>query len=130
MKKIFFLSTFFVIALFSFSQAQQTAKVPSLETYNNNKFKDTFTFELSEKMTKEKVAEMSNYYTAYFTTTFDEKKNTISVKMINQEWKNRQIMRRLFSGLQIEKVTLEGKEMSTDEFFKEYVLTTDQQPSK
>jgi hypothetical protein len=130
MKKIFFLSSFFVIALFSFSQAQQTAKISSLEAYNNNKFKDTFTFELSEKMTKEKVAEMSNYYTAYFTTTFNEKDNTISVKMMNQEWKNRQIMRRLFSGLQIENVIVEGNQMSTDEFFKEYVLTTDQQPSK
>lgn len=130
MKKLFFLIAFFVCAFFSFSQAQQIAKVSSLEAYNTNKFDDSFTFELNDKITKEKVTEMSSFYTAYFTTTFDEKKNSITMKMVNQEWRNRQIMRRLFSALEIEKVIIEEKEMSTDAFFKDYVLTTDQQPNK
>jgi len=125
MKKIFFVTLFFVAAIFSFSQAQQIANVTSLETYINDKFNDTFTFELSEKMTIEEIREQSSYYTKYFTTTFDEKENSITMKMTNQDWSNRQIMRRLFAGLQIENVILEGKEIRTDEFFKEYVLTTD-----
>lgn len=130
MKKIIFLSAFFVTAMFSFAQAQQVAKVNSLEMYEKQKFNDVFTFELTTKETKERVSETSKFYKEYFTTTFDEKTNSIVVKMANQDPTNRKIMRRLFAGLGINEVTVEGKNIPVEEFFRMYVYTVDKQPTK
>lgn len=129
MKKIVFFALMFVAGTYSFAQSQ-SAKVNSLEMYNNQKFKDVFTFELTEKITKDEVAKASSFYTKYFTTSFDEKKNSITVTMANQEKMNRQIMRRLFAALNIQEIAVEGQAVQVDEFFKTYVFTPDQQPTK
>lgn len=126
MKNIFLLILIFAGAQFTF--AQQVAKVNSLEKYNKEKFSDVFTFELTEKVSKEKVLETAKYYTKYFSASFDERSNTVTLKMNSQDWQNRHIMRRFFAGMGIEEVNMEGTPVKTDDFFKEYVLTTDQQP--
>jgi len=126
MKNIFLLILMFAGAQFTFSQ--QIAKVNSLEKYNKDKFSDVFAFELTEKVSKETVLEAAKYYTKYFSASFDERTNTVTLKMNNQDWQNRHIMRRFFAGMGIEEVNMEGTPVKTDDFFKEYVLTTDQQP--
>lgn len=120
MKKIVFLSAFMFLATFSF--AQQKAVVSSLKAFDEAKSNDIYTFELTEKMTKERVAELSDYYTRYFTTTFDEKKNTVTVQLNNTEHSTKMVVRRLFSGMGIDEVLVEGKAISTDAFFADYVL--------
>jgi hypothetical protein len=130
MKKIIFLSAFLFSAAISFAQAEQSAKVASIDVYNAQKFKDIFTFDLTERVTKEHVAEVSKFYIKYFTTTFDEKKNSIVVKMANQDTGNRKIMRRLFAGLGVSTISIDGKTLSVDEFFQEYVYTADQPTTK
>jgi hypothetical protein len=130
MKKIIFLSAFLFSVAISFAQTEQSAKVASIETYNSQKFKDIFTFDLTEKVTQEHVAEVSKFYIKYFTTTFDEKRNSIVVKMANQDIGNRKIMRRLFAGLGVNTVSIDGKTLSVDEFFQEHVYTADQPTTK
>lgn len=127
MKNIVLLILMFAGVQFTFSQTQQTAKVSSLEKYNKEKFGDVFTFELTEKVSKETVQETAKYYTKYFSASFDERSNAVTLKMNNQDWQNRHIMRRFFAGMGIQEVNVEGTPIKTDDFFKEYVLTTDQQ---
>lgn len=130
MKKILVLSIFLFSTLLSFAQAEQKAIVNSLSEYAIEKSKDQFSFVLTKKTTQEHVVSTARFYTDYFTTTFDEANNTMKVTMNNQDWINRQIMRRLFSGLNIQEVMLEDKVFHVDDFFKEYVLSIDEQPIK
>ncbi|HRO76392.1 MAG TPA: hypothetical protein PLP27_09620 [Crocinitomicaceae bacterium] len=120
MKKIVFLSVFMFLATFSF--AQQKAIVSSLKAFDEAKSNDVYSFELSEKMTKERVTELSDYYTRYFTTSFDEKKNTVTVKLNDTEYSTKMVVRRLFAGMGIDEVLIEGKTISTDTFFADYIL--------
>lgn len=130
MKNTFFILFFLVISPIVFGQEiakNQVASVKSLKTYSEEKFKDTFTFDLSEKVSKQAVDALSKPYTNYFKVELDERKNSIKVVMNDQDWKNRKIMRRLFVALSINEVQIDGKSLSTTDFFQQYVLTTDTQ---
>jgi len=130
MKNLFLIFVLFFSTQISFSQDYKTVRVNSMETYNEQKFHDEFSFQFTTPMTKEQVMDAAKYYKDHFSVTFNAKDNTFHVKMVDQDWKHRSIMRRLFAGLYISKVMIDGKTLGVDDFFKEYVYTTDQIPAK
>ena len=82
MKSLFFSLVF---VLFGFVTYAQEASVQSAEDFKKSVVDGKITMTLPAEITKENVSKYSAYYTAFFTTEFDEQNRQIKFNMVNND---------------------------------------------
>lgn len=102
------------------------AIVQSTKDFQAQELKDIFTFTVSKDITAEQVKYQSAFYTDYFTVQFNEATHQLTFKMNDQDLKKRNIMRRMFAGLEVESVQFDGIFYTVDDFFQKHIYRLEQ----
>lgn len=119
MKKLFLLLT---VALSAFAASAQNNAKTTAAALQQAKTTGVYTFRLSDGITADEVAAKSNYYTQYFTTSFDAAKHEATITLTQKEELNRRVMQRLMVGLQVSEVYVDGgSPMTFEEVFEKHI---------
>jgi hypothetical protein len=119
MKKLISMLT---VCLFVFAaSAQYTATATSTDV-STGKSSGLFSFVLSTAITSEQVDGVKGYYENYFTVSFNPTSHVMQVKMKAKEELNYKVMNRLMVSLNIQKFIIDGKALTFDEFYNQYLI--------
>lgn len=102
--------------------APAKAKVESAAKFNAAKGKGTYVFELPAGATAESVKKTASYYTQYFTVNFDEKTKKAELNMVQTDEKAKHVIVRFLVSNNVQAVTMDGKDYTPEEFFKEHIV--------
>ncbi len=118
-----FLSVLTVVSLVTMSYAQEinSATAQSKTELILSKETGNYSFILGNKLSAEEVAKNAQYYIHYFTVVYSEKTNEAKITMIENDEKNRHIVVRFLTACGIQNVIIEGKSITIDEFFVNYM---------
>lgn len=101
--------------------APAKARVESSAKFNAGKSKGTYEF-LIPSATADEVKKTSAYYTQYFTVDFDDKTKTAKIKMVKTDEQAKHVIVRFLVANQVKEVSMDGKDYSPEEFFKQHIL--------
>lgn len=123
MKKI--ISTlFFVAGLVTFGFAQETNDIAVSEGATElvaSKTSGVYEFTLPSNVTKDQVEASAKYYTSVFTVEFDEASHKATITMIKNEVKDRYVINRLLTSLQVRHVQVGEESLELHEFVDAYL---------
>lgn len=117
MKTVFTTLIFILSIGFSFGQAS----VKSAKDLTSIKETGICKIKLPSDLTKEFVDSRAKYYPLYFTVSFDEATDIATIKMTDNTSRSRAIIIRFLAGCNIQTIKVEGKEVSRDELFENYL---------
>jgi hypothetical protein len=116
-------SLFFMICLWmnlSFGQEAKIAKLNNQEQFVKSKEIGDFVFKVAG-LTSKQVSKLASYYTVYFSASYSEKTEEISIKMIQSDAQGRRVILRLFSALDIQHIELDGKMYLNSDFYDKFL---------
>jgi hypothetical protein len=118
-----FLSVLTVVSMVTMSYAQDvtSATAQSKTELISSKKTGNYSFILGNKLSADEVAKNAQYYVHYFTVDYSVKTNEAKITMIENDEKNRHIVVRFLTACGIQNVIIEGKSITTDEFFVNYM---------
>lgn len=120
---LFKTSLFFIICLWmnlSFGQEAKIAKLNNQEQFVKSKEIGDFVFKVAG-LTSEQVSKLASYYTVYFSASYSENTEEISIKMIQSDAQGRRVILRLFSALDIQHIELDGKMYLNSDFYDKFL---------
>ena len=107
------------ISVFSFGQeSPKTAFAKSKAEMTQSKTSGNYSFTLPKGTTSTTVEQNAKYYTHYFTVNYTESSQEAKITMITNDEKSRHIICRFLIASGVEKVNVEGKSMSVEEFYE------------
>ena len=118
MKSLFFSLVF---VLLGFITNAQEASVQSAEDFKKSVVDGKITMILPADITKENVSKYSAYYTAFFTTEFDEQNHQIKFNMVNNDGKSRRVVLRFLSANGIQFVKVGDQSLPMANFYEAYL---------
>ncbi len=104
----------------SFGQEAKIAKLNNQEQFVKSKEIGDFVFKVAG-LTSEQVSKLASYYTVYFSASYSEKTEEISIKMIQSDAQGRRVILRLFSALDIQHIELDGKMYLNSDFYDKFL---------
>ncbi|HBW86698.1 MAG TPA: hypothetical protein DEF82_08175 [Crocinitomicaceae bacterium] len=104
----------------SFSQGAKTAKIGDNNSIQKSKEIGEFTFEVAG-LTTDQVIKSASYYPLYFTVSYAEKNEKLSIKMVQSDAFSRRVIMRFFSALDIQNIESEGKTYLCDDFYLKFL---------
>jgi hypothetical protein len=114
--------SFLGIYINSFSQeSAKTAIASNLTEINTSKENGIYKFILPKGTTISAVEQSAKYYTIYFTVSFDEPKEEVTIKLINNDEKSRHVIVRFLVSTEVNSVSMGGKTFSTEDFYRNYM---------
>ena len=123
MKKILGLVAGIMMAAFTFGQST-IAFSDASETYNK-KETSSFNFLFSPVHSAEDIASNAAYYESYFTVTVvsaGDKGNKVNISLVEDNEMARRVIMRLFVNLEINAISVNGKEMERNDFMTTYIM--------
>ncbi len=123
MNKLLLTAVLFLGLTFSLS-AQDKSKNASVHTKAEvlqSKMSGIYLFTMPQGTTEATVKQSANYYTNYFTVSFDASSHVAKITMLNNDEKSRHIICRFLISSGVDKVTMEGSEFTVDEFYNAYI---------
>lgn len=122
MKRLIY--TLFAVMLVSFAaNAQEPAELAVSkggDALAKSKISGEYVFTLPASVSKEDVEKSAKYYTHYFTVNFDAGSHDAKVVLTNNEIKSRYVIARFLSSCGVRFITVDGKNVSLDEFSNTY----------
>lgn len=110
---------FVFFAGFSFSQDKIfEAKVANPKQFQESKTSGEFKFIFPKETKKETLEKNAAFYTQYFTMQFDEAKHVVTLKMLTNDSKSRQIINRFMISNKITQIEMDGVLYKVDEFYQ------------
>ena len=120
MKKILFL--FLLVSSFSFSQQNSlTAKLENSGQFKENKVNGKFTFIFPKDLKPEEINKNAQFYVNYFTVQINKRNEVITITMLENSQKNRQIIQRFLLANNIKSIDIDNKIISVSQFYNEYL---------
>lgn len=122
--KTLFLSFLAVVSIAVMSFAQEVSNTATAQSKTEllaSKESGNYSFILPGVLTSEEVAKNSSYYVHYFTVTYTEKSHEALVKLISNDEKSRHVVVRFLTVCGVQNVAVEGKTMSLEEFFLNFM---------
>ena len=119
-----YIVTLLFLAIYTNSFSQESAKTAianNLTEINTSKENGIYKFILPKGTTLASVEQSAKYYTIYFTVSFDESKNEVTIKLINNDEKSRHVIVRFLVSTEVNSVSMEGKPFSTEDFYRNYM---------
>lgn len=117
--KLILCSFILLLSVFSFSQDKvNEAKVVNSKQFQANKEAGEFKFVFPEITKKEEVERNAAFYKEYFSVIYDESTHSVTIKMVQNNEKNRQIIKRFFVSMNIKQIEMNGTSMQVDEFYQ------------
>lgn len=104
----------------SFCQGAKTAKIGDNNSIQKSKEIGEFTFEVAG-LTTDQVIKSASYYPLYFTVSYAEKNEKLSIKMVQSDAISRRIIMRFFSALDIQNIESEGKTYLCEDFYLKFL---------
>ncbi len=80
-----------------------------------------FNFKLPNTVTKKDVEVSASFYTMYFSVEFSEEKNTVSIKLKENEDRAVHVMGRFFLSLGIKEIAYQEKMYTVEEFYTTFL---------
>jgi hypothetical protein len=80
-----------------------------------------YSFILPDSITSSDVERNNKYYNNYFKVEFNELTNESIIKLMKNDEKSKHLICRFLFASGVEKVIHEGKKMSVEEFFQNYI---------
>lgn len=123
LKSLLFMSIMvFGFVGFAFSQDKaNTAKSSSKVVLAEGKTTGNYIIILPEGANAEQVKKNASYYQSSFTVDYLEKTREVRIKMIQNDDRNRHVIVRFLSACGVQYVAVDGKNLSTEEFFTAYL---------
>jgi len=118
MKSLFFSLVFVLVGFIGYAQE---ASVQSAEDFKKSVVDGKITMILPADITKENVSKYSAYYTAFFTTEFDEQNHQIKFNMVNNDGKSRRVVLRFLSANGIQFVKVGDQSLPMSNFYEAYL---------
>lgn len=105
--------------------AQETSNTVTAQSKTEllaSKESGNYTFTLPDGITPEEVSKNAKYYVHYFTVEYIEKSNQAKLTMISNDEKGRHVIVRFLTACGAQHVIVDGKSMSIEDFFNNYLL--------
>lgn len=118
MKSLLFSLVFVFIGFVSYSQE---ATAPSAEAFKKSVIDGNIAMILPAEITADAVTNYSKYYTAYFSTSFDENKHEVTFNMVNNDAKSRRVIIRFLSANGIQFAKVGKKSLPLANFYDAYL---------
>ncbi len=118
MKSLIFSLVFMLVGFVSFSQE---AVIPSAELFKKSVLNGKIEMTLPAEITKEDVSKYSKYYTAFFTTSFDEKSHQITFNMVSNDAKSRRVIIRFLSANRVQFAKVGESTLPLSNFYDAYL---------
>jgi hypothetical protein len=121
MKKVFLIVTLIFVG-FSTINAQSYAISADAKKLEIAKNTGVYEFIMGADVTEDKVAEVSKYYTEYFTIKFDEATHKATITLFNKDETSKMVMTRYFITIGADKIAMGDELMPIQDYFKKYIL--------
>jgi hypothetical protein len=123
MNKLFLSAVLFLgISITAIGQEKQKiATVKSKTEIVAAKEKGNYSFTLPKGTTATSVEQNAKYYTIYFKVNFNESTEEANIVMITNDEKSRHVICRFLNASGIEKVSMEGKDYTVEEFYQNFI---------
>ena len=118
MKSLFYSLVFVLVG---FTGYAQEASVQSSEDFKKSVVDGKITMTLPAEITKENVSKYSAYYTAFFTTEFNQQNHQIKFNMVNNDGKSRRVVLRFLSANGIQFVKVGDQSLPMSNFYEAYL---------
>jgi hypothetical protein len=119
MQKLFFSLIFTLVTLISFGQ--DVANFGTSTTIIQGKQVGKFEVKLPSRVTNEDVSNYAQYYTNYFTVTYNNKTNIASIQMVNNDSQTRRIIIRFLAANQISLVSVDNTPYDLNTFYDNFL---------
>ena len=104
---------------FTFSQDKIfEAKVANPKQFQESKTSGEFKFIFPKETKKETIEKNAAFYTEFFTTQYDEASHIVTIKMLVNDAKSRQIINRFMISNRISQIEMDGVLFKVDEFYQ------------
>ena len=115
-------SILFSIALISvcFSSFSQEAFVENKQIFEQSIADGVISMMLPVSVTAEDVSKYAQYYTPYFTTSFDADSHKVTFTMVNNDIKSRRVIMRFLGASKIQTVKVEDKSYLVHELYENF----------
>lgn len=123
MKKLFY-TLFVVIGLSTFGFAQEksnTVLSNGATELTASKVSGDYVFQLPENVTAEDVKSSAEYYTHYFSVSFDENSHKVSITMVENTSKNRFVIARFLTACKMEYIQIDNDALKVHDFIEQYL---------
>lgn len=119
MQKLFFSLIFTLVTLVSFGQ--DVANFGTSTTVNQGKQTGKFEVKLPARVTPEDVANYSQYYTNFFTVSFNNTTKIASIQMVNNDSQTRRIILRFLTANQISLISVDNTPYDLNTFYDNFL---------
>lgn len=110
------------ITAFSFYGYSQNAKVSgNLESLKKEVREGVFTFVLPESITEADVNKSAQYYTDYFTVTYNDNSKVANIKMKENTPAARRVIIRFLLSSGVKSIDFQGKEHTINDFYEKFL---------
>jgi hypothetical protein len=106
--------------LISYAQERVASAISDDNFVSANKA-GLYTFAVPNDITAKEVALSAEYYTMYFTVTFDEKNHQTIITLKDKSDNAKHIIGRFFVSLGLREITYNGSTYSVEEFYQKYL---------
>lgn len=118
MKSILFSIAFIT---FCFSSICQEASVENKQIFEQSIADGVISMMLPVSVTAEDVSKYAQYYTPYFTTSFDADSHKVTFTMVNNDVKSRRVIMRFLGASKIQTVKVEDKSYLVHELYETFL---------
>jgi len=109
-------------AMVSFGQ-ERAATAISSDNFVSSNLKGSYTFIVPNDITAKDVALSAEYYTMYFTVTFDEKNHQTLITMKDMSDNAKHIIGRFFISLGLREIQYNGNYFQVEDFYQKFLKT-------
>ena len=102
-------------------QATKTALAKGTSELVQSKSNGVYVFTLPKGTTAASVEQNAKYYTIYFKVNYVESTQEATITMVTNDEKSRHVICRFLIASGVEKVNMEGKDYSVDEFYQAHI---------
>lgn len=123
MKLTHFLSLIALVlstSLLSFGQ-QNAAKAISADNFVSENKEGLFLFEVPSSITEKDVASSAEYYTMYFSVTFDANNHQTLIRMKDMDENSKHIIIRFFISLGLREIDYNGTIYEPEDFYQKFL---------
>jgi len=123
MNNFFFTAALFLgLSISAFGQESlKLAMSKSASELATSKLNGNYSFILPKGTTAADVETSAKYYTLYFKVNYNESTQESSIVMVTNDEKSRHVICRFMSASKVDKINVDGKEFTLEDFFVAYL---------
>lgn len=122
MKKLAFIAAFGMIGFSSLAQeAPLKASAQSIEKVIESKSTGIYEFQMPSELKAEDIKKNAEYYTQYFTVTYDNATKKAVIKMIENTEKSRLVIVRFMIANNVKEIKMGETTYSVEKFYADFI---------